>query len=207
MTHFDRFIFEIKMHLKNNFWVYFFVVLAIVFGIGLGFFIVFSSSTYENILSPVDKNLFEYINGSVNISSLFFSKILNSILFLLIIFLTTLTIYTSFIAVLVIGYQCMLLVVSCGAIISLYGVSGVVNSLLLIIPINLANLIVMAFFCGVSISRAHVARRFNMDYKSSCSYTKYGGLLLSCFIMSVFVCIVHTIIIPLLVKSLIVISF
>ena len=129
MTKIDKFKYNLKIHLKNNLGVYFFLGFLMIVGIVFGFVLAFSDNSYIDLLSSSDKTLFDYINGSAEISSIFFSRLLYSLLFMLIIFLTNISIYTSFISVFLIGYQCLLFVLSCAAVITLYGISGVINCL------------------------------------------------------------------------------
>ena len=200
-------MYDFKMHLRNNFWVYFFILFIMIAGIVLGIVFAFSGSEYVDLLTSSDQNLFDYINGTAEISSIFFSRLLNMLLFMLIVFISNKTVYTSFISLLLLGYQCMLLVLSCGALISLYGASGVINCILLVLPINLLNLIVMAFFSGASISRAFAARKFRMGYLDSCKYVNFKYTVTLSLILIVLLCVVHSLIVPLMIKSFIIVSF
>lgn len=207
MTSFDKIQYELKMHLKNHFWVYFFIILTMVIGLVLGIVLIFSENSYVDLLNSDDQNLLEYINGSANLSSLFFKRLFSSLLFIAIIFLSNMVIETSFLSVLVLGYQSLLLVLSCDAIISLQGASGVINCLLLILPVNIINLLAMAFFCGCMISRAAVAKKFRMNFAESSKYVNLNVTAGVSLCIIFIACIIHSVIIPLLIKSFIIINF
>ncbi len=207
MTIFDRYKYDLKIHLKNNFWVYFLIAFIMIVGVIFGFILAFSGNDYVDLLSSTDKNLFEYINGSAELSSIFFSRLLSLLLFMFIIFVTSLSVYTTTISIIIMGYQCLLLVLSCFAVIDLYGISGVINSLLLIIPINLINLLVMAFFCGTCVSRVMVAHKFKMKFGDSCKYINFYSPVVFSIIVTFVICLISSVILPLIIKSFILVSF
>lgn len=143
---------DINFYFRENKSYYIAFFMCLIFGIIVGMFVVFSSDTYLDLATSSDKVLFSIINGSSGVGELFWSQLLSFIFPMLIIFLLNLNFYLGLISYIVIAYQSMLFVMSMSSVISIYGISGILNAIFVMLPINLIYLCILIFF-GVTCSR------------------------------------------------------
>lgn len=131
---------DIKYHFKKNSGIYFAFFLFFIIGIIFGILIVCGGDNYVKLLTSDSKVLYSYINGTASLSSIFWKKFLYFFIPLLLIFLISLNFYLSHISFVLVSYQTALFVMSSYALVSLYGFSGVLNLLFLMLPVNLLYL-------------------------------------------------------------------
>ncbi|MBQ7579242.1 MAG: hypothetical protein IJT25_01780 [Clostridia bacterium] len=178
-----------------------FIILSVIIGIVLGIFTIKSDISFSSMLSFSDKNLFAYINGTSNNMAIFFSKLIESVISFLLIYIFCLSAISSVLCFIFIGYQTFLLVLTIYSIISIYGFAGVLNSLLLILPINILLLLVFSLAISVGIARIVEAKKFHeplsLSFKLNKFYIKYA----ICFLCMLILCIIYSFVLPLLVKS------
>jgi len=173
----------------------------------LGLYLSFTDYSYTSLLSSGDKNIFDYVTGAASYTSIFYSRLINNFLLILIIFVLNLTIYTSFLSLIFIGYQSCLIVLSCSAIISLYGLSGVINVILLVIPINLLNLIIVVAMNSLCFRRAIIQNKFKLSFFESFKEELIFKHIIICVLISFILCLVYCFIVPLFMKSFVVINY
>lgn len=159
--------FDIKYHFKQNRSAYISFLVCFLVGLIIGIIVLFTTESYVNLLTSENKILFTYINGTANSIEIFSEKLLIFLLPVLLIFLLGLYYYTSLLSFVFVIYQSALLVMSCGSLIRVYGLSGLLNVLLVTIPINLLYFVALIFFAVTCISRskqALISKRFSEGF-------------------------------------------
>ncbi len=198
---------KVKEHFKNNLLAYILVIVVAVAGIVIGIYLSVTGYKYTSLLSSADKNMFDYITGSASYSSIFYARLLDAFICMLIILVFNLSIYTSFLSYIFLGYQMSLVVLSSSALITLYGFSGVINVILFVIPINLANFIIMSIAVCLGVERARAQSAYKLKFAESFKETGFFKGYFICVALMFVVCLFHSFILPLFVKSFVVINY
>ena len=198
---------KISEHFKKNTINYVLSFLSIVVGVAIGVFLIFNNSKYTSLLTAADKNMFDIINGTISCAEIFSTSFLDIMLCLVIILVFSLNIYSSFLNYIFICYQTVLFVLSSAAIITLYGFTGVVNVIFFVIPINILNLLIVTIFSVCGIERARQKKVFGLGFLESFREDGYFVKLIICVLLSLAVCILHSFIIPTIIKSFVVINY
>lgn len=196
-----------KSHLRDNMKTYYLILFSVVLGFGLGIYLSLTGYKNTSLLVTNDKLLFDYITGTASYVSIFYSRIKTMIIAVVIILSCNLTYYTAFINYIYLTYQSALIVLSCSGIISLYRLSGILNVIFFIIPINLLTLVSVSFLIVISLERSRVAYKFKIPFKDSFNqlnyYSKFGYGMLFMLIIIIFASFV----LPLLMRSLTIIIY
>ena len=198
---------ELKQHFKDNWLSYFLVSIFLLVGIGIGLYISLTGYKYTSLLSGADKHILDYITGAAAYTSIFYSRLLNIIVCFLIILVLSLSKYSSFLAFIFLSYQTALATLSCAALITLYGLSGILNVILFVIPINLANFIALSFELCVNLERANARSRFRLGFFESFKENGFVFKIFLSLILLVVVCLFHSFILPIFLKSFVVVSY
>lgn len=196
---------DIRLHFRENRSYYFSFLMCFCLGIAIGIIVVSSNESYINLLTSQNKILYSYINGTYSISEVFWNQFFKFLLPLVLIFILSLNYYSSLLSFIFITYQSAVFIMSVSAIISLYGMSGILNFIFIMLPINLIYFAVMAFFMICVIGRSRLASRYH-EFGFGFERQFLVKLLISvCFIF--FLCILASLIYPLFLKSAIFIIF
>ena len=93
------------------------------------------------------------------------------------------------------AYQGMIFSSVCCQIITSYGVLGVLNVFVVLLPINVILFLFLFYESAICVSRASTAKRYNIDFKNSFAYERgFFKQLLVCFVAAIiFVFIVSVI--------------
>lgn len=169
----NRFSFFISYHFKQKktFYIWFFISLFI--GVILGIVLHFTSNFGGYLLSDSDQQIFDFITKDISAFDFFLSKVFDFIIAFCVVFLCCLSIYSSFLVYVFFAYQGMIFGSICCQIISLYGILGIVNVFILLIPINIILFCFLFFEGAVCMSRASLAKKYNIDFKNSFYYERY----------------------------------
>ncbi len=197
---------DIKFHYKQNSGFYFAFLVFVLIGLAVGIIIVCSGDGYIHALTSDSKVLYHFINGTANSSSIFWQKFIYFFIPLLLIFIMSLNFYVSLASFLVVAYQSSMLVISSAAIITLYGFSGVLNVLFLMMPINIIYISILISFAVFCLSRSKEAlncKNFAYGINSDWFWFKLG----SCVFATLVLAFVATIILPLFLKNAIFIIY
>ena len=155
-----------KNHFKQNASLYFGFLSAFIIGIAIGFVITFSTDTYINILVSSNRVLHLFINGTAHIGTIFARQFFSFLLPMLLVFLLNLNVFSGLLSFVIVTYQSALLVLSSSALILVYGSFGVLDSLLLMLPVNIIYLFSLSFFSVICLNRSIGARRYkNFAYE------------------------------------------
>ena len=198
---------RIKQHFNENGRTYALIMLFFILGLIVGVIFSVNGFASSSVLNYQDKLLYEFINGSASYKEIFSYRLSNSFLWVIFIFVFSLNYYLSFLSYLFVGYQVSLLVVSMSSIISLYGISGVLNSFLYVLPINLINIILMVMLIVFGVERAREQIKYNLTFIQSFGYTRYFKKFLVCVLAVLLFCIINSFVLPLLIKSFIIVNY
>lgn len=204
----SRFWYSIFEHMSRKKAIYSALVLCFLIGVVIGVIVEITSSIGSLFLSDKSNSFFDFATNDVSTVDFFVDQLKNMLIAFFIIFATNLSIYSSFLNFIFLGYQGLLLSSSCGAIISSYGLLGIVNVVLIIVPINLALFVFYLAASELCFSRASDAKRYSINFKQSFAFQRHlVRNLLVCFVLALAVCIVVSLILPLILKSVLFVAF
>jgi len=195
---------KLKGHIKSNQKMYLIVSMLILMGIILGIYLVLSGFIDDIIYTSTDLDLSEIVLGERSNLSLFFLNFKSLIIPCLVIFLLYTNRYTGFLAYFYMGYQGILLGASVTSVIGEAGIAGALNSLLIILPINLLNFFIMTSFLVVCYKRLMIAKIQRLSFMYSIRL--FIGSFLGCLLGAIFASFVYGFIYPILLKTAIVVS-
>lgn len=198
--------YNLKCYLKQNKGRYLCFAFCVLVGVVVGLVIVASSDAYLGLITSDNKVLYSIINGTVKSSELFWRKFMNFIVPVVLIFLLSLNYYLGLLSYLVIGYQSALFVMSVSSIISIYGISGVLNFIFLSLPINSIYILILIHYSVVCLSRAREAlHRKQIGFKVFDD--EFLMHTIACVMLVLILVFAATIVYPLFIKNAIFIIF
>lgn len=195
-----------KNHFKQNASFYLGFLSAFVIGIVIGLVVAFSTDTYINILVSSNRVLHLYINGTAHIGTIFARQFFSFLLPMLLIFLLNLNIYSGLLSFIIVTYQSALMVLSSAALIVIYGSFGVLDSLLLMLPINIVYLFALSNFSVTCINRSLGAKRyknFAYDFNNGEFWLKISLAIILVFLDTVLCSVIY----PIFLKNAIYVIF
>lgn len=198
---------EIKDHFRRNKSAYIFICVTIIIGVVLGIYLWVSDYSYLSLISSSDKILMDYIKGEAEYFSIFYSRFINVILSFLIVFVLNITAYTSILSFIFVGYQSLLTILTIASVINLYGLMGVLNVIFLILPINIINLIIMSVFLILCKERAVKQLKNKMNFMESFFENNFLKWIIVCLLFGIVLCIISSFILPIFIKSFVIVSF
>ena len=161
-----------------------FVVLGIVLGIvlSLGEF-AFTKVLYDNT-----ETFSHYVSGTANIAEIFFSRFAILIFAFLLIFVFCLNYYTSFLGLIYISYQSMILILAIFSLCEYHGVAGILLTIFFALPVNLVVMFVLAIEYAICTTRAKNCHVFKTKFSSSFDgdfWFNMGALLILFFAIQI----------------------
>jgi len=199
----DKIVDHFNIHKKY----YYFSIISFIVGLLIGLILSFTEYAYMSLLNSSDNIIFDYITGEASYLSIFYSRIKDICLCVLIIFILNITIYTSFLSYIFVGYQMCLLVLSCAALIIMYGFSGILNVILIMLPINILNYFILNIINSLCVGRASRQRRFKESFFSSFKGNDYFVSFCICLLVILVLCAFNCFVMPLFIKSFVVINY
>lgn len=121
--------------------------------------IVFASDNYLNLLNSNSKILYLMINSKLEKFKIFFNVLFKYFMPYMIVFLLSLNFYLAKICYLFFIYQFSLFLMNVSAIITIYGFSGAIVSLIIILPTNLIFFASLIYFSVICSERVELADR------------------------------------------------
>lgn len=167
-----RFGYYITYHLRQNKTYYLLLILALSIGVALGVVLHFTSGIGSYFLSDRDQQIFDFVTKEGSVFGFFYSKAINELVAFLLIFICGLSVYSSFLIGMFFVYHGLIFGACCCEIISIYKFMGVVNVFVLLVPINFVLFVVMLFFATACLSRAVIAKKYNIGFRSSFSFDR-----------------------------------
>lgn len=198
---------NIKNHLKDNAVRYYLILFASIVGLALGIYFAISGFSYSSLLTNADKNMFAYISGTASYSSIFWSRLTSLLICVLLIFVFNLVRETAFLNYIYLAYQFCLIILSSSAIITMYGLSGVLNVIFFMLPINLMNYGLICFMAVISEQRSAFAKQYRLSFVSSFKEVSYFKKFLVALLIVFVFCLIYSFVYPLVFKSIVVINY
>jgi len=195
----------IKRFMALNKKLYLLAALAATFGLVLGLVLAFSGGMESVIYSSTGSGLYEIIINDYSAFGLLAENLYRLLLPIIIIFLLSLSKYTSPLSYVYLGYQGCLLGASIVGLISSNGVMGVLNAIVMVLPINTLNFVVLISALVVFLKRLSLAlsQRISLVHSLKIFMPK----LVYVFVSALVVSMVYAFLYPLLLRSVIVINY
>lgn len=185
-------MFDVRFHIKQNRKIYFMLFLCLIVGVVFGIAVAASSDEFLNLITSKNKTLYSYINGSADYFKIFWKRFLIFLAPVLLIVALGTFAYVSLFAGLFLSYQTALFVLSCTALIKIYGLTGFLSVLFFVLPVNLIYLAVLVFASCFCITRSFVAlknKKFWMGF-DEWFFMKLFAVILVLFVLSLVSCVV-----------------
>ena len=149
--------YEIKYYFKRHSSIYVSFLIVFLVGVIFGVLNSLSSDSYLKLLTKDNKILYSIINGSSKMGSMFGKNIIKLYGPMILIFLLNLNFYLGLLSYVLIAYQSSMLTLSIFALVSMYGLSGVLNAIFIVVPINVIYIFNLIFFSVTSLKRSKAA--------------------------------------------------
>ncbi len=149
---------EIKNYLYKNRAYYVYFSMFFFVGIIIGIVLAFTNESFYELLSSNKKIVFSIMNGTVDYLSLFWKVLFQFFISVLILFLLNLNFYLGTLSYIFIAYQAMTMVVSYSAIIGSFGVFGIINVLIILLPVNLTFFVLLFYFGTIFRERSKIPK-------------------------------------------------
>lgn len=190
-----RLQFDVKDHI-SRFKIFYLGLLGVfVIGIAVGIF----ASGISGILF-VDNALnyfYRLFNGGFNFFSHFLSRFLSNLLFVLIISVFSLHVFCFPLQVLYIFYRGFILGTACKTIVALFSFTGIINIIVIIVPMQIVIMFLLFFCCVIGDSRSLACFR-NRNYSYFWrSFPEFLEILLHVVIVSAAICLIECLLIVL----------
>ena len=188
-------------HLKKCKTIFVFLAISILLGLILGLVLVFSDVGYTGVLAFSNKNIFAYINGTATSLNIFFEKLIETAVSFILIYVFCLSTISSILSFVFISYQSMLLVITSSALINLYGFAGILNVVLLLVPINVCLILVFCLAISVGVLRVQEAKKYHEPFGYSFKINKFYSKYFICFLLMVALCAIYAFGLAIVLKS------
>ena len=103
--------------------------------------------------------VFSIMNGTIDYLSLFWKLLFQFFVPMVILFALNLNFYLGKLSYIFVSYQALSMVVSFSAIIGSFGLFGIINILIILLPINILYFLVLFYLGAVLRNRSKIARR------------------------------------------------
>lgn len=197
----------IYLHFKENVTRYYLILFSSLIGIVIGIILSLNGFSHTSLLKITDKTLIDFIAGTVNYGDIFLSSVVKNTCIILIIFVFNLVWQTAFLNYVLICYQTSLVVLVANAIMSLYGISGIINSALIIFPLNLLYIMIYSYLACICMKRASDCRSLNLPFgagfKNVGFWAEFAAALIMLFVFS----LIYSFILPIFIKSFVLITY
>lgn len=196
---------DVKGFILSNKGLFLISLLFIFIGIVVGVIIAIRSSDSLTIFASSTVSLTDLITGDYSAGSLFFSCFTKLLLAVVILFIFSLTKLTSLLNYVYLAYQGMLVSITATNLIYLNGVAGALNIILFTVPVNLINLLIIAYASSLFIKRREYAKEYNKKFFASFGIylPQFIGLIIGMIVAST----IYGVIYPILLRSIVVISY
>lgn len=152
--------FRLKDGINNNKKICFFIVLVCLIGILTGVFTAINYCNGESLINFNDYSICKYISGELGTFDLFFSRFFSYTLVLLIIWLSSLSVFLFPASLFVLAYRGYLLSLNVSIMIILYGVNGLITGIVVILPVHLIGLLLLSCFACCCFKKASLNKRY-----------------------------------------------
>ena len=158
--------------------------------------IIFASETVS---------LEDIIVGDYSAGELFFSCFKKILISSIILFVFSLTKITSIFNYIYLAYQGMLVSMTATNLIFTNSIAGLLNVLLFTAPVNLINMLIIAYASSLFVKRREYQRVYKKPFIAS--FGVYSSQLVGLVVGIIVVSLIYGVVYPLLLKSIVVISY
>ena len=196
--------YSISDHFCQYKWLYLLFVLICLTGLILGFVLGFNKSENFSLNDLPDTVLVSFLNKSISPASMFFSRIFAFLGIFLLIWCLNLKGYLSWISFLIFLYQSFLIGINCALLISIYKFLGVVNVVLIFLPVHLVCLSLLIVWGVVCFYQCQKQKINGYSVFSAC-FLKDKLLILLIIFLSCFFCyLTECLCLPHLIKTMLI---
>lgn len=159
-----NFKYQIVEGFKDNKKTCFIIFIVCLIGVLTG---IFTAINYCNGVGEINFNDFsicQFLNGELGSLDLFFSRFLSYSVVIIIVSVCSFTVYLSPISFFVLTYRGYLLSLNVAIMVILYGISGIMTGLLIVLPCHLLSLIVIGIYICVSNKKALLKKKYGTCY-------------------------------------------
>lgn len=193
--------------IKSKKSIYIFSLLSIILGIVIGLILSFSYNDIDYVLNLSNKNYNDYLNGTAELSLLFVNNFKWIIIGNLICMLLSICLFTYFLGLIYIAYQSSVLVMTIFSVISNFKFSGILNSILFILPFNLVIIICLLLNLTLLYSFFRDNRKNKLSLFNIQNDKFIFFKLIIVLLIEALTCLILSFIVPIMLKSLIIVSF
>lgn len=196
--------YSISDHFFQYKWFYLLFISICLIGIVLGFVVGFNKAENFSLNDLPDTVLVSFINKSISPASMFFSRIFAFLGFFLLIWCLNVKGYLCWISFLIFLYQSFLIGINCALLISLYKFLGVVNVVLVFLPVHLVCLCLLIVWGVVCFSQCQKQKYNGYSVFNAC-FLKDKILIFLVILLSSIICyLIECLCLPHLVKTLLI---
>lgn len=179
-----------------------FVCLGLILGLILSL-----SRNYSSVLFDINEPAVEFITGSVNIGKLFFKNLSICMLGSILIFILCLHKYSGWIGYLYVLYQATIQMIIIIATIKYSGVTALIRSILIYIPLNFAVLFLLTILFSFLYTKACKEYNYKQSYGMRFKNSSYWYYLIIIATLQILLYMLAYLILPLLFRGIYIISF
>lgn len=194
---------QAKKFIISNSRLFLICALVVLLGFALGAYLVTSELAEDIVYAFSIAEISDVIIGEYSFLGLVLSNLKTLIVPMLIIFLMLTNRFTGVLSFFYLGYQGLLLGASVVSVLSDFGIGGVLVVLFLLLPMNLANFMVLISWLIVNYKRMQVARtqRLKLLYSLRVFFKPIIGVVVAGIIAS----IIYGVLYPMLLRSAVVV--
>ncbi len=136
-------------HFAKYKWFYLILGSVCLAGLIIGFFVGFNRAENLKLDDLPDSVLLSYINKEIANTSVFFSRVFSFLGILILVWVTNCKPFLCFITFITILYRAFLIGINCSILIILYQVGGVINVVLIFLPVHLIVLFALLVWSSI----------------------------------------------------------
>ena len=168
-------------------------------GIVVGVVLSFTNESFYELLSSNKKMVFSIMNGTIDYLSLFWKVLFQFMFPLILLFVLNINYYIGKLSYLFIGGQSALMVISFSAIISSFGIFGIMNVVFILLPINLLYFLCLLYFAVICRERSKVGL-FDKNMLSGLDNDFFSRVAIA-MLMTIVVSVFASVVVPTLFKT------
>ena len=172
--------YKIAEGFRNNKKTCFFIFIVALIGILTGVFTAINYCNGATLINFNDFSLCKYLSGELGSLELFFSRFFSYTVIILIVSLSSLSVFILPINFFLVAYRGYLLSLNVSIMVILYGVGGMMTGLLIILPCQLLSLFLISVYICVANNRAFMKKRYGR-----CDFKMWDKLLIIIILLTV----------------------
>lgn len=190
---------DIRFHFMKNSRYYYSFLCAIIFSLVISVIVIISNNGYLNLLVSSNKILYSLINGTAILKEIFWNRFLTFSFPLILVLFLGINYYLALLSFLIVMYQFVVFIMTVYAVVEMYGFTGLLNNIFMIVPVNLLFFACLIFLSVVCLERAKSAQknRYFAEGYNSIFLIKVGVCFLFVLALSSFVAFIY----PAILKS------